>query len=145
MINTHSSRYFGRKLSNVVWVHISSSGARFKCSQLDSVKIPLRTFAFFGMLSSFIRKHIGFFYSVHRKRNWRNQVFVSLTYKTSYNNRSLRQCWKPQYVRNPFLSMWLCLEKFSFSSSLVKCVRKVREKKEKEKHVTHLFPAQGKW
>lgn len=38
----------------------------------------------------------------------------------------------------------LCLEKFFFSSSLVKCVRKVRKKKEKEKHVTHLFPAQGK-
>ena len=57
--------------SKFMSVHLGrgQNRARFKCSQLDSVKIRLHMVTFFDMLSSFIRKHIGFFYSVRRKRN----------------------------------------------------------------------------
>ena len=48
---------------------------------------------------------------------------------------------KPQCVRNPFLSMCMCLEKFSFSSSLVICVRQIRKKrKENTRHSSFSCP-----
>ena len=49
--------------SKFMSVHLGRGQSRawFKCSQLDSVKIPLHMVTFFDMLSSFIRKHIGFF------------------------------------------------------------------------------------
>ena len=49
--------------SKFMSVHLGRGQNRawFKCSQLDSVKIPLHVVTFFDMLSSIIRKHIGFF------------------------------------------------------------------------------------